>query len=177
MSTNTTNPAQLVGLIYDDLAAWVLANGGEIHLTRSPFDLVELLADEPGSWRLTLHWEGDAPADDRVRECAVLRNRFRIVVDGNLGMTATPLIALIKATASRSPFLAVLDLVRQRVMAYRFAWLREPNNRPWYKGTDDKLPMPDGVFVAAYNQSYELLSTMALPATPIELNLPDPDEE
>lgn len=174
---STTNPAQLVGLIYDDLATWVQANGGEIHLTRSPFDLVELLADEPGGWRLTLHWEGDAPADERTRECAVLRNRLRIVVDGQLGMTATPMIALIKQTASRSPFLAVLDLVRQRVMAYRFPWLKEPNNRCWYKGTDDKLPLPDGVFVAAYNQAYELLSTMALPATPIELTLPAEPEE
>lgn len=174
---STTNPAQVLGLIYDDLADWVTDNGGELHLTRSPFDLVELLADEPGSWRLTLHWEGDEPADPRVRDGAVVNNRIRVVVDGQLGMTATPMIALIKDTASRSSFLAVLDLVRQRLMAYRFPWLAEPNNRLRYRGTDDKLPLPDGMFVAAYNQTYEIFSTMVIPTTAIELTLPEEPEE
>lgn len=175
MSDTITTPASLLALIYDDLSAWVEANGGSFHLTKNPFDLVNLLNEEPGGWRLTMHWEGDEPADERTRECAVLRNRIRFILDGQIGLTVIPAIGLIKTTAARSPFLAVLDAVKQRVMAYRFPWLTYPNNALRYKGADDKLQIPDGLYLAAYNLSFELYSVQAIPTT--DINLPPVEED
>lgn len=176
--TATVTTAQLVEMIYDDLAQFAAENGGRCYLTKNPFDLIKYLEEEPGAWRVTLHWEGDRNPDSRVQGGRVTRNSFRLIVDGKLGMSASPAIALIKETASRSPFLALLDLLRSRILSYQFPWLREPNNRAWYVATDDKLPLPDGLFIAAYNMEFYVYSVRAEPQSTIELQLPaDPSPE
>ena len=162
---NTITPANLMARIYNDLSPWVTDNKGVCSLTQNPYDLLEMLSERPAGWRLTMHWEGDSPADESVRGSGVVRNAIRFIVDGDLGPTVTPKIALIKSTAVRAPFLDLVDAVRQRVMGFTFDWLRPPLNRPWYKGTDDKIPLPDGMYIAAYNVQVEIYSILALPDT------------
>jgi len=167
----STTPADIIGLVYTDLAAWAAQNGGTVSLTKNPYDLMELLAESPSGWRLILHWAGDKPASENVRDCNVVENTMRFIIHGNLGPTAIPKIALIRATAARSPLLALLDAVFQRVMAYRFVGLNPPNNRFWYRGADDNVPLPDGLALAAYNLSFMLRSVKALPAEGDEIEL------
>ena len=172
MSTTTT--AQLVELIYDDLAAWAKENGGECYLSKNPFDLVNILEEAPGGWRITLHWEGDEQADPRVRDSQVRKNSIRVILDGRLGMSARPSLSLIKGSALRTPFLALLDAVQARMLAYVFPWLSAPNNRLWYLGSDDKLPLPDGTYAAAYNMNFALFSVKAAPDADIPLEIDSP---
>lgn len=165
-----TTPADILRILYEDLAEWARGLGGAVLLTQNPYDLVTQMSETPtNGWRLTLHWEGDEPADQRVRSGPVVKNRFRLILSGTIGLTATPKIGLIQETATRTAFLALVDLIRQRVMSYRLPWLAEPNNRFYYGGTDDKVPLPDGLMAAAYNLSFSLFSTMELPTTPVDL--------
>lgn len=166
----STTPAELIELVYDDMLTWAAANKGEVSLVQNPYELLEMLAHPPSGWRVCIHWEGDGPPDERVRNGSVALNRFRFIVDGALGPTMVPRIALIKSTASRTPFLTLVDAVRQRVMAYKFPWLTAPNDRFWWKGTDDKVPLPDGLWLAAYNCLFELHSVLAMPVADVDLN-------
>lgn len=169
-----TTPAELLGLLYDDLQAWAEGNGGVCALSQSPSALLELLLERTSGWRLIVHWEGDEPADARVRSGPVLRNRFRLIVDGQLGPTATPRLTLVRERAGRAAFLAVVDAVRQRAMSYRFPWLAEPNNRLYYDGTDEKIPLGGDAYLAAYNLSFHLFSTMELPSETVDLSPREP---
>jgi len=176
--SDAKTPAELVEMIYDDLSAWCAANKGVCSLTQNPYDLVEMMAaGRPSGWRLTIHWEGDEPASDRVRAGTVAKNHLRLILDGDLGPTVTPKIALIKATAARSSaFLALVDAVRQRAMAYKFSWLAEPNNRLWYKACDDNVPLPDGSALAAYNLRFDFYSVFEIPGTDISLPIEEEEE-
>ena len=167
----STTPADIIGLVYTDLAAWTAQNGGTASLTKHPYDLMEQLAHTPSGWRLILHWAGDKPASENVRDCNVVDNTFRVILTGDLGPTVIPSIALIRATAARTPFLAILDAVFQHVMAYRFVGLNPPNNRFWYRGADDNVPLPDGLALAAYNLCFLLRSIKTLPAEGDEIEL------
>ncbi len=168
-----TSPADLLGMVFDDLTTWAKPRRGVVSLTQNPYDLLEMLGQRPSGWRLTLHWEGDEPADPRLRDVVVVDNRFRFVLDGDLGPTATPKLALIRETAARTPFLAVAAAVRKRVLSYRFPWLAEPNNRLRYDGTDDQIPLPGGGFLAAYNLRFRLYSKIETAEQTVEI----PDEE
>lgn len=161
---------RLVEIIYDDLSAWCCSNGGECYLAPTPWDLINLLEEGPNNWRVILQWEGDESADPRVRAAVVRKHRLRIIVDARLGFTLKPGLALIKGTASRSvPVLDLLDAVQDRILAYRFPWLAEPNNRVWYAGTDDQVPLPDGTHAAAYVMTFYLYAEREESATAIDL--------
>lgn len=174
----TTNPSDIVNMIYTDLVSWAATKRGVVALTNSPYDLLEMLAQRPNGWRLTIHWEGDLPAGNTsARDVRVVDNRIRFILDGDLGPTFVPKIALIRPTAARTPFLELVGAIRARVMAYRFDWLAEPNNRLRYTGTDDKVQLPDGFALAAYNLSFNLFSEIDNSATIINLTMETQDEE
>lgn len=165
-----TTPADILNLIYSDLEEWAKPQRGMVSLTNNPYDLMNMFAEQPSGWRITVYWEGDAPADPRVRDVVVVENRFRIILDGNLGPTAVPKISLIRKTAARTPFLDLVSEVRKRVMAYQFPWLNEPNNRCRYRGADERVPLADGFAIAAYNLSFSLFSTIHQPEQTVELS-------
>lgn len=168
-----TTPADILGALFDDLNEWTKANKGQCAISAGPDHLFQLLQDPPTGWRLILHWEGDENVNERVRGGNVVTNRFRFIVDGNLGPTAIPNIALVRWTAARTPLLDILSRVRARILSYRFAWLDAQNNRFIYTGSDDKVPLPDGLFLAAYNLSFALNSTIVLPDEEIIVTIPE----
>ena len=167
----STTPADILNLVFTDLNTWAGENGGVCRLTQNPFDLLEMMAEQPGGWRLIILWEGDDPSDPSVRGSSVVDNNFRFIVDGDLGPTMIPKVALIRETAARTPFLELLDAVRFRVMCYRFTGLSEPNNHFWYRGTDDNVPLPDGMLLAAYNLRFVLRSIKTMPGEDDEIEL------
>ncbi len=169
MNPTAPAPSDILRAIYTDLSSWCSQYKGVCGLTQNPYDLFEILKSSPSGWRLTIHWEGDAPASELVRRGGVLRHRFRFVLDGDLGPTAVPRIALIRETAARTPFLELLEQVRIHVRGYRFPWLTPPNDRMQDLGADDKVPLPDGLFLAAYNVSFDLFAPCAMPPAEILL--------
>lgn len=172
MSVVTATPSQIIGAVYADLTTWTRTLGGVCSLTQNLYDLMEALRNVPNGWRLTLHWEGDRAAEERVRAGGMVINTVLFVLDGDLGPTATPRIGLVQAIGGRPPFLSLVQSVRERVMTYRFAWLREPLNAFWYRGCDDKLALPGGLYAASYNLRFELYSPMAISSSTNQLTLP-----
>lgn len=156
-----STPADILSAIFEDLTAWVAPQGGTCALTQNPFDLLSMLTRPPSGWRLTIHWSGDQPSDQRDRQGAVVDSTFRFVVDGQLGPTAIPKIAMIQPSARRAPLMAILEAVRFHLACYRFNGLTPPNNALWYRGTNDAVPLPDGMSVAAWNLEFMLRATRA----------------
>jgi hypothetical protein len=166
-----SNPAEIMAVLYDDLTRWAASQGGVVSLTQNPFELLEMLRRPPNGWRLTLHWSGDQVTDPRVRTGGVVDNTFRLVIDGQLGPTAIPRIEIIRPGHRRTPMLALIEAVRYRLMQYRFAGLNPPNDGLWYRGTNDNVPLPDGISIAAWNVEFMLRTTKAQPTAEETINL------
>ena len=169
---SAATPSQILGMVYADLCAWCAANGGACALSQNLYDLTEALRNVPTGWRLTVHWEGDRAADERVREGGVVLNSLLLVLDGDLGPTMSPRVGLVQPVAGRPAFLSLVQRVRERVMAYRMPWLREPTNGFWYRGCDDKIALPGDLYAAAYNLRFEVYSQMTIPTERVDLVLP-----
>ena len=179
MVTRTT-PGELMEAVYTDLASWAPTLGGTIYVTKSPFDLFEVISSPPAGWRLTMHFEGDVNPEEDVRDLEVVESTFRFIVDGDLGPSAIRNAGLFRSLGTRSPMLGLLQAVRFRVLSYRFAnWLGAPNDRFWYLGSDDKIPMPAGGFLAAYNVRFKLFSVISVPGSgeTVTLTIPPVEEE
>lgn len=168
-----TTPADILGVVYADLAEWAKSNRGQCVISSGPEDLFRLLQETPSAWRIILHWQGDENVNDRVRHGNVVKNSYRVIVDGNLGPSAIPNIALIRPVAARTPLLELLSAVRTRMLAYEFPWLDAQNNAFVYQSSDDKVPLPDGLFVAAYNLLFTLNSKIAMPDQVIDMSIPE----
>lgn len=163
-----TTPADILGILFNDLADWCKLNRGVCILANGPANLYELLAAPASGWRLIIHWEGDTTANENVRSAAVVRNHLRFLLDGDLGPTAIPNVALVRQSASRMPFLSILAAVRARIISYRFPWLGPQNDRLIYLSCDDKVEIAGGAFFAAYNMLFDLYSnTQTAPETVI----------
>lgn len=171
MNATAPTPADIVRAIFADLSDWCGQYKGVCGLTQNPYDLFEILKVSPSGWRITIHWEGDEPASESVRRGGVQRHRLRFILDGDLGPTAIPKIALIRETASRTPFLELLEHTRVHLRSYRFPWLSPPNDRMYDLGADDKVPLPDGMFLAAYNVSFGLVAPCHMPDAEILLRV------
>ena len=170
MSTTAVSPAQILEAVYTDLDVWAKAHGGVCALSQNFYDLSAALQHAPTGWRVTIHWEGDTPADESVRAGAVVKNNLLFVMDGDLGPTAVGRLGLVRpAAGGRLAFLDIVQSVRERVMAYQFGWLREPLNRFWYLGADDKTALPGDLFAAAYNLRFMVYSQMPMPTETVAL--------
>lgn len=168
-----TAPSDILSAIFADMDEWAKSNHGTCAISSGPEDLFKLLTEPPPSWRIILHWQGDQNPNERVRGGGVVINTLRVVVDGNLGPSAIRNIALIRTVGSKTPLLEIFSAVRARMLAYEFPWLAAPNNRFVYQASDDKVPLPDGLFVAAYNLLFSLPSKFALPDQTIQLSIPE----
>jgi hypothetical protein len=95
------------------------------------------------------------------------------IFHGDLGPTAEVNANLVKPTAARKhAFLEIKDALCARLDSYRFPWLKAPNDRMCYLACDDKLPLPDGTYLAAYNVQYKLFTVRPQPTgEPIPLQI------
>lgn len=167
------SPADILDAVYQDLHAWARARKGICVISSGPDNLFDLLREPPPTWRVILHWEGDENVNTSVRAGNVAVHHYRFVVDGSVGPTAVPNIGLVRSTASRSPLLGLVNDIRARVLGYRFPWLDTQNNHFVYEGSDDKVPLPDGLFLAAYNLLFSLPSKFQQAEEQIDLPIPE----
>ena len=170
--TGQVKTAAMLGAIYADLRGWAKEVRAEVELIHNPYRLLAVIGNTPTNWRLLIHWLGDSPQGSATPTAPVLDNRLMFIFHGDLGPTAEVNANLVKPTAARNhAFLEIKDALCERLDSYRFPWLRPPNNRMMYLACDDKLPLPDGTYLAAYNVQYKLMTVRPQPAREIELHV------
>ena len=158
-----TTPAQLLNAIYSDLARWAKGKRGRIFVAKDLENAMTLLADTPAGWVGVLHWEGCDAAGSGVRRGNVVENNLKIFVKASMGLTAEPSIALIRPTAARTaPILYLLDMVRFRMLRYRFPGVRAPGDMLSHKGTADQTSV-NGYAVAVYNMTFGIWTAVRMP--------------
>jgi hypothetical protein len=160
---NASTPADLMVAIHDDLSRWAAAQRGTIHLARDLDDAVTMLSNTPQGWLGVLHWQGETPAGTGTRRSPVVEHDLRIFLRANLGPTAKPNIALVRATAaSPTPFLDVVSQVRYRMLSYTFKGVNPPGDRLTYKGCQDTIPV-GGYMLAAFSLLFGVYGVIDMP--------------
>jgi hypothetical protein len=110
-----------------------------------------------------LHWQGETPAGTGTRRSPVVEHDLRLFVRANLGPTAKPNIALVRATAAcPNPFLDVVDSIRYRMLQYTFTGVNPPGDRMSYKGCQDTIAV-GGYMLAAYSMLFGIYSVIDMP--------------
>jgi hypothetical protein len=156
-------PAFLLAAIYADLSHWASAQRGRVYVAKDLEHAVLLLADNPAGFTVVLHWQGDDPAGSGTRRSSVVEHNLRVFLRANLGPTAEPDIALIRATAARpSPFLELLSEVRRRMLAYRIPGVRAPGDLLSYKGCTDQASV-GGYLIAVYSLLFGVYAPIDMP--------------
>lgn len=81
----TTNA--LFDEIAESLAGFAAYAGGQFSRARDPFEVLELLGNGPGKFRVILMWQGDEPAGDQPTS-GIVETRFVVTVSSNRGLPA-----------------------------------------------------------------------------------------
>ncbi|HRJ48143.1 MAG TPA: hypothetical protein PKY38_12335 [Opitutaceae bacterium] len=160
MSAEYYTPDRLLNELQDELAPWVRAQKGALSIARDPFHFLELLAESPAGWRAVLHWDGETNPATEEQAGIFAPQRLSIGLTANLGLTAAPDQALVKATASRPALLVLLAGLRERVRGY--VWPEGITNRfTLYTGCEPVILPEPAMPLAAYRLNFELI--IALP--------------
>lgn len=165
MSDNntSTNPAQIIRMIYDHLDAWARGNGGRMYMAKDIENAMTLLADQPASWCGVLHWAGDTPQGD-LRRSWVVENDLKIFIKAVTAPTAIPNAELFRESASRpTPVLETIDAVRREVQRIEIPGLDDYNKSIAYKGTTDQASV-GGFAVAVYVMRFVVSTAIDVPA-------------
>ncbi|WP_043588981.1 hypothetical protein [Geminisphaera colitermitum] len=154
-------PDALLAELHADLEPWLRANKGTLSVAADPYNFLELLADSPSAFRVVLHWAGEQNPSDQEGAGVFAPQKFDLGVTANLGLTATPEIALFKPgpNATRPPLLQLVAAVRDRVRGY--TWPAGNTTRYMlYRGCDP-VTLPDAMPLRAYRLQFQL--TIGLP--------------
>ena len=163
MSYQTSTPADLIDAIYSDLSKWAAERRGRIHVARDIEHAMTLIDNTPSGWTGVLHWQGDDPAGNGLRQSPVMENNLRLFVRANLGPTAQPDIALIRATAAcPNPMLDLVAQIRHRMLCYTFPGVPPPGDRLAYKGCTDQASV-GSYLVAVYSMLFGIWTAIDVP--------------
>jgi hypothetical protein len=153
---------EILKRLYDDIVSWGKV-GKLVSLARDPFDVLEILAQGPQGFRVILHWAGEQEVGGQP-QLPIVQHRIEAILSYNLGLTATPDLALLsKGPANDRP--ALLDLVeelRRRIASYNFPD-GETDVFMAYVGCDPFVT-PDGVPLAAYKLTFTLTAGLPQPS-------------
>jgi hypothetical protein len=158
-----TTPAQLINAIFTDFSAWAVQHRGRVHIARDIEHAMTLIDNTPSGWTGVLHWQGDDPAGTGTRRGPVMENNLRLFVRANLGPTAQPDIALIRATAAcPNPMLDLVAEIRTRMLCYTFPGVPVPGDRLSYKGCTDQASV-GSYLVAVYSMLFGIWTATRMP--------------
>jgi hypothetical protein len=148
-------PYQVIRYLRDALDQFARQNRGTVHLAKDPWNVLELLAENPAGFRCIVHWAGDKNIGNRdgVENLPLVTAILQVTLSNNLGLTASPEQALAEAVPGRQPLLQLLGLAREKVL--RITWPENLCDPIRYVGTDP-VGTPEGVPLAAYMMTFEL---------------------
>ncbi len=105
---------ELFKLIADDLTAFAPAVKGVFSRARDPFEVIELLGESPGKFRVILLWTGEDIAGDS-RRSGVVETKFSVTVSHNRGLGIVQGGNLTVGRGTEPPLQELLGLVRERL--------------------------------------------------------------
>lgn len=159
MSTQPAlNDEQLFAALAEQLEPAAKALGANYSSAQDPFQVMELLGQGPGTFRVILHDEGEARAGDRDPTAVVLRT-YKVTVSSNRGL---PLLAgqpVVRGDAATPSLLSRVSAVRDAMRAFRFP-PGITSERLSYQGRNTVVY--EGARLDAYELTFTLLA--ALPA-------------
>lgn len=169
MSAPALTPADLLTTLRDGLAAWALANRGNLHIAGDAFHVDQLLEQSPAGFRVIIWWSGDQPAGD-VPEAGIVTNNLRVVLSLGRGMAKEKSAHLITGRAGQKPLYELVSEARARVRAIEFSDPADEISGVWadYMGCSP-LAAPGGLPLDAYEVAFAL-------ETAVEAEVPSSEE-
>lgn len=133
--SDALNNKELFAKIVADLKPYVTATlYGFLSVARDPFEVIELLGEAPGRFRVILAWDGEDQAGISARS-GVVNHKFRIVVSHNRGLSILRGENRTVARGEDKPLMELANLVRDRARSIAL-----PNNETGrvleYKGCE-----------------------------------------
>lgn len=160
---------QILDLLYKALLTWAQqsGNGAVVTLARDPFQVLEILAATPESFRMVLHWAGDDNISD-IDGLPLADNTIEVIYSYNLGLTARPDLALIKGPQNRPAVFDQIDSLRAFILGVEY-----PNVQTGiyavYQGAKPFVT-PEGIPLAAYILTFKLKSAINVTPVPTPVN-------
>jgi len=109
------NAKDLFALLVADLAPYVKDTlHGLFSVARDPFEVIELLGEAPGRFRVILSWEGEEPVGTRPQS-GIVRHRLKAVVSHNRGLSILRGENRTVARGEDAPLMELAQLVRDRL--------------------------------------------------------------
>lgn len=109
------NAKDLFALLRADLEPYVQDTlRGIFSVARDPFEVIELLGEAPGRFRVILAWEGEEPLGE-LATSGIAAHTFKVVVSHNRGLSILRGENRSGGTRDERPLLELAQLVRDRL--------------------------------------------------------------
>lgn len=109
------NAHHLFALLVADLEEYVVdALHGIFSVARDPFEVIELLGEAPGKFRVILAWEGEESIGTRPQS-GIVKHRFKVVVSHNRGLSILRGENRTVARGDDPPLMELAQLVRDHL--------------------------------------------------------------
>lgn len=109
------NAKDLFALLVADLRPYVTDTlMGIFSVARDPFEVIELLGEAPGRFRVIFSWEGEESIGTRPQS-GVVKHRFKVVVSHNRGLSILRGENRTVARGEDKPLMELAQLVRDRL--------------------------------------------------------------
>jgi hypothetical protein len=168
-NSQAVEPDLLLEAMRADLASWATGENGTVHVAKDPLAVLTLLAETPSGFRVIIHLEGDANERPEM-PAPVVKYSLKIQVSANMGLSASPDLAITQATANRPALLRLAGLVRKRVMSWRLPEASVHKGRVYYDGFGP-VTLPDGLPLAAYELDFHFRAPITAAESTVEITL------
>lgn len=151
-------PAEIVKTVRDAINSPVTANHGVVSVAGNPFEVIELLEQNPGGFRVILLWERDEDASAQQPCVGIVNTTIAVVVSQNRGLRAWKGDNLYNAYGSLPALTDLVDLVRT---AIRATIMPEGQTSSWwlYLGCEPETT-PQGLPLDAYRLRFRITNAI-----------------
>ena len=156
MSDRPLNDEQIFAVIADQLAPAVAALGGVFSRAQDPFQVMELLGQGPGTFRVILHDDGEDKAGERD-PCAVSLHRYKVTVSTNRGLPGLLGSPITLGDAKTPSLLARTSAVRDALRGFTFPPALT-SERLFYQGRNTVTY--EGARLDAYELSFTIFAAL-----------------
>lgn len=156
------NAEELFALIKGDLKPYVEGTlSGIFSEARDPFEVIELLGEAPGRFRVILAWDGENPAAGTLPISGIGTHKLKVVVSHNRGLSILRGVSLHAAEAGRPSLMTLTRQVRDRLRTLLFS-PSDTSRRLAYQGATPIRAEIEGkaTQLDAYELNFELTAAL-----------------
>ena len=162
MSNPAITPNELLTAVRDGLAPLAEHWEGAISLATNPFEVIEMLAQSPGTPRIVILWEGEADATGGQRPGGIVTHTVALIISMNRGLPIWSGQVVSGAAADTPSILERLAELRTAMLSIAFPG-GSTSQRFFYLGADSETT-PEGLPLDAYRLRFSLKAKINLPA-------------